>query len=145
MSLSALKRQVESHSEVILKMLTHTQTPCKAFAVIERRLRSLRNALGKRINLHHMDVAMDREPDDEIATACENVSREMLAAMLERERRTLTEVESALNRLKSGEFGSCDNCGVAIPNARLEAIPWARLCVHCAERGTNPSRLRTAC
>jgi RNA polymerase-binding protein DksA len=130
---------------VILKMSTNSRTSYKAFVAIEKQLGSLRNALHRRINMHRMDAAIDREPDDEIAAACENVSREMLAATIERERRTLTEIESALNRLKDGVYGTCASCGNAIPSARLEALPWARLCVPCAERGMNPSRLRVAC
>jgi RNA polymerase-binding protein DksA len=91
-----------------------------------------------------MDVVMDREHDDETAAAVENVSRDMLAATLERERRTLKEIESALTRMERGEYGTCDRCGVAIPKARLDALPWARLCIHCAERSLNSSGLRVA-
>jgi RNA polymerase-binding protein DksA len=144
MSYFAFTRRVESHSEVIPKMSTPARTSCKTFAAIEKQLKSLRNSFHKRINLHRMDFPIDREPDDEVAAACENVSREMLAATLDRDRRTLIEIESALNRLNSGRYGTCDHCGLAIARARLEALPWARLCIHCAERGMNPSRLRIA-
>ena len=91
-----------------------------------------------------MDVVRDRELDDEAATAVENVSRDMLAATLERERRTLREIESALSRMKKGEYGTCDSCGVSIAKARLDALPWARLCIHCAEHALNPHSLRMA-
>ncbi len=91
-----------------------------------------------------MEVTADREPDDEVAAAYENASKDMLAATLERERRTLKEIESALTRMQKGEYGMCDSCGVAIPKARLDALPWARLCIHCAERALSPDRLRVA-
>jgi DnaK suppressor protein len=135
-------RQVKSHFEVIRNMSTRSRTPDKNFNTIERQLGSLRNELRKRITLHHLDVTKDREPDDEMAEAYESVSRDMWAATLERERSTLMEVESALVRLKKGEYGTCDNCGVAIPRARLEALPWARLCVHCAERGVTTYQIQ---
>jgi RNA polymerase-binding protein DksA len=86
----------------------------------------------------------DREPDDEAAAAVENISRDMLAATLERERRTLREVESALVRMKKGEYGTCDSCGDAIAKARLDALPWARHCINCAEHALNPRSFRMA-
>lgn len=97
-----------------------------------------------RIDRHRLDVVMDRELDDEAAAAVENSSRDMLAATLERERRTLREIEAALVRMEKGEYGTCDSCGVSIPRARLHALPWARRCVHCAESALNPSGLRVA-
>jgi RNA polymerase-binding transcription factor len=59
---------------------------------------------------------------------------------LERERRTLSEIESALVRMKKGEYGTCDSCGAAIPKAKLDALPWTRLCVHCAELNSKGFR-----
>jgi DnaK suppressor protein len=107
------------------------------FTVLEKQLASQRNELRLRINRHRMDAVIDRELDDEAAAAVENATKDMLAVTLERERRTLNEVESALIRMKKGEYGICDHCGTEIPKARLEALPWARLCIHCAESATN--------
>jgi RNA polymerase-binding protein DksA len=45
----------------------------------------------------------------------------------------LREVEDALSRLAKGTYGRCENCGVQIDIARLEAIPYTRLCMDCAE------------
>lgn len=45
---------------------------------------------------------------------------------------TLQEVEHALGKLDSGEYGICESCGQAIAEARLEAKPAARLCISCA-------------
>lgn len=115
-----------------------------SFATLEKQLAGQRNELRSRIGRHRMEVGADREPDDEVAAASESVSKDMLAATLERERRTLHEIESALARIRKGEYGTCDNCGVAIPRARLEALPWARSCVHCADRGLNWNDLRMA-
>jgi len=44
----------------------------------------------------------------------------------------LADVRRALAKLAEDSYGSCDNCGDAIPPARLEALPWAVLCVRCA-------------
>lgn len=45
---------------------------------------------------------------------------------------TLAEVEDALAKLDDGTYGSCESCGQPIPEARLEAMPAARLCIACA-------------
>ena len=42
-------------------------------------------------------------------------------------------VDEALDRLKSGDYGTCLNCEGPIPVKRLRAIPWARYCVACQE------------
>ncbi len=45
---------------------------------------------------------------------------------------TLADVERALEKLDDGTYGGCDRCGAAISDERLEAIPWAALCIGCA-------------
>lgn len=45
---------------------------------------------------------------------------------------TLSDVERALAKLAEGTYGVCDSCGEAIGGDRLEAIPWATLCINCA-------------
>jgi RNA polymerase-binding transcription factor DksA len=37
--------------------------------------------------------------------------------------------------LKNGQYGRCGSCGVEIPAARLQAIPWTHVCVNCAGGG----------
>jgi DnaK suppressor protein len=46
----------------------------------------------------------------------------------------LYEVREALQRLDSGTYGRCQACGQPIDSARLEAIPYAALCLHCKVR-----------
>jgi DnaK suppressor protein len=52
-------------------------------------------------------------------------------AVLDNERALLVEVQQALARIDNGTYGICTNCGQPIPEERLEAIPWASLCVTC--------------
>ena len=47
---------------------------------------------------------------------------------------TVRAIDHALERLDDGSFGRCATCGVAIPAARLELVPWAELCVPCSSR-----------
>lgn len=48
--------------------------------------------------------------------------------------RTLQEVNAALDRLDTGDYGVCLDCGERIHPRRLLAIPWAAYCVQCQER-----------
>jgi DnaK suppressor protein len=130
--------------KVMRNMATITEAPRKLFHVLEKQMASQRDELRTRIDRHRMDAVMDRDLDDEVALAVENSSRDMLAATLERERRTLQEIEAALMRMRRGEYGTCNSCGGSIPRARLHALPWARLCLRCAEGALNPNGLRMA-
>ena len=46
----------------------------------------------------------------------------------------LGKVRHALARIESGGYGVCESCGKAIPVERLEALPYATLCVDCAAK-----------
>ena len=46
-------------------------------------------------------------------------------------RANLRDVERALAKLDDGTYGRCDRCGNPIGEERLEAIPWAVLCIDC--------------
>ena len=59
------------------------------------------------------------------------LERELAEAGAARARETMANVGHALERLDKGTYGRCEACGVTVPFERLEAIPWARLCVAC--------------
>ncbi|MER5873473.1 TraR/DksA C4-type zinc finger protein [Streptomyces sp. NPDC002044] len=78
-------------------------------------------------------VAVDDEHDPEgSSTAFE---RAHVAALLNRTREHLDEVDQALERLARGDYGRCERCGEPIPAERLEARPTATTCVPCAPAG----------
>ena len=52
-------------------------------------------------------------------------------ALRERNEQHLAQVEAALARLDAGTYGDCASCGRPIAPERLEAIPWAALCIDC--------------
>jgi DnaK suppressor protein len=50
----------------------------------------------------------------------------------------MEQIDGALKRIDEGSFGTCTRCGEPIPEERLEARPWASLCIDCQramERG----------
>jgi DnaK suppressor protein len=104
---------------------------------VEKLLKAKRDELRRRLNHRLGDVSVDHEPDDEGALATSNFAKDLAIATLERERRELAEIEAALERIKAGEYGVCETCGNSIREVRLQALPWARLCIRCADRGSG--------
>ena len=68
------------------------------------------------------------EPEEE---AVDLQQTDVDQAVLDNEKALLAEVQQALARIDNGTYGICTNCGQPIPEERLEAIPWASLCVTC--------------
>ena len=46
----------------------------------------------------------------------------------------LQAIEDALERIEKGIYGVCRDCGEPIARARLDAIPWTRVCITCKEK-----------
>jgi DnaK suppressor protein len=46
----------------------------------------------------------------------------------------LQAIEEALYRMEKGTYGTCRDCGEPIAPARLNAIPWTRVCITCKEK-----------
>ena len=64
----------------------------------------------------------------------ENFDQEFTLSLLENEEKVLTEIDHALGRIRSGNFGVCEECGDEIVKERLKAIPYVRHCVECARK-----------
>jgi DnaK suppressor protein len=109
----------------------------KWHASLEAALQHKRDELCRRLSCRLGDVSTDREPDDEGALASNSFATELAVVTIERERRELREVESALERIKAGEYGVCELCASPIRKPRLHALPWARLCLTCAEKSSH--------
>lgn len=57
---------------------------------------------------------------------------EMNAVLLENEQFLVEESIAAMQRIDDGTYGDCEECDEPIAQERLEAIPYVRLCIHCA-------------
>jgi DnaK suppressor protein len=55
--------------------------------------------------------------------------REMATTLEDNATHVLTEINAALARIDDGSYGRCERCGQAIAPERLEALPWATLCI----------------
>jgi RNA polymerase-binding protein DksA len=59
--------------------------------------------------------------------------RDFALSLLAQEQDALYEIEEALKRIKDGTYGVCEACNKRIPQARLEALPFARLTIDCQQ------------
>jgi len=73
--------------------------------------------------------AMD--PKDLADIASDDIDRKMIEAIGSQELKRLRMIDSALTRIKQGKYGLCMKCSKKIPQARLEALPYALMCVEC--------------
>jgi RNA polymerase-binding protein DksA len=90
-------------------------------------------------NLRHENPgSMEDETGDEVhdqhigdvATAMHD--RELDYTLADNEEQLLEDIDAALARIDDGTYGICTNCGKPIGEDRLEALPWASLCIDCA-------------
>jgi len=104
-----------------------------------------RQALAERLRSHQADLVEDRELSKvdqhpgELGSETFERERDLTAlTMLDAE---LDDIQHALERIEDGSYGTCEECGKGIGEERLEAKPWARLCiVHQAEMEKAVSR-----
>lgn len=106
-----------------------TRTELNKFrTVLDAKHAETTRSLGKRDGL-----TIERTPDalDEVQFAA---ARELSTRNLERESSVLREVRAALDRIADGSYGACFHCEEEITLKRLQAVPWATLCIACQQQ-----------
>jgi len=63
-----------------------------------------------------------------------DLERELGISLMEMRNRRRQSIDEALTRLHDGTYGMCAECGVEISEKRLQAVPFAKLCVECQSR-----------
>jgi RNA polymerase-binding protein DksA len=64
-------------------------------------------------------------------TATVTYDRELDYTLEENSEHVLSDIDAALKRIEDGTYGVCTTCGMQISEERLEARPWATLCIDC--------------
>ena len=78
------------------------------------------------------ETGEDAVYDNHLAdTATVTYDRELDYTLEENAEHVLADIDSALERIDDGSYGECTNCSREIPPERLEARPWATLCIDC--------------
>ena len=110
--------------------------------VLSKRRDALRKALAGDLSL--LKELKAQRSGDVVDAALDSVQDEISSQLAEVESRELARIENALQRMRDGQYGSCEACGCSIPIARLNALPYATLCIKCqreAEQEGAPSRM----
>jgi DnaK suppressor protein len=80
------------------------------------------------------DVQFDEEGGE---GGTSNVDRELDLVLSAQARGAVAEIDRALAKIDIGSYGMCEQCGQPIPPARLQALPYAALCVGCKSGGLS--------
>jgi RNA polymerase-binding protein DksA len=77
------------------------------------------------------NIVEGMDPKDMVDIASDDIDRKMIEAIGTKELKRLKQIDAALTRIQQGKYGRCVKCGTAIPQDRMEAIPYALMCIKC--------------
>jgi DnaK suppressor protein len=104
--------------------ITATETK-RHKAALKTKLRDLLDASRERVDLQIEYVA------DSLDRVRSSTDRDVAVQRLDQQAHLIHEVESALVKIEKRTYGLCEKCEKPIPRDRLDAVPWAPLCVAC--------------
>ncbi|MDX9714292.1 MAG: RNA polymerase-binding protein DksA [Dissulfurispiraceae bacterium] len=114
----------------------------KKFQDMRKKLLSQKNAL-----LSEAGIALNQLPDEQIFPelgdqASAEIDRNFMLRLRGRERNLLKKIDEAIDKIDSGNYGICENCGQEINLKRLEARPVTTMCIECKTEQEEEERLR---
>ncbi len=119
-----------------MSVTSESSLASKALLLFKSSLRNqqseLRNTIDK--TLKEIRALADSASADLMDNSCGNSCKEFMVATYSHNRARLRNVEAALERIATGEFGTCVACGGAIGLKRLQALPSANHCIECQEQ-----------
>lgn len=83
---------------------------------------------------------LEQGPGDEVDIASSEITQAALQKLGTREQKHLGKIDYALEKIESGEYGTCEMCGEEIAPARLEARPIALFCIDCKTQQEQKER-----
>lgn len=114
--LNKFKKLLEEEKQRLVNELGHIEK-----SVVGRSLRESSGDLSA-YSFHMADVGTDAQ------------ERESVFQYATTERGLLYDIEDALRKIGTGEYGICEDCEKMIERVRLEALPHARMCLKCQEK-----------
>jgi len=97
--------------------------------ILLRRRDALRSALAGDLSL--LRELHGETTGDVVDAALDTAQDEISSQLAEVESRELAHIENALGRMQGGQYGLCEVCAKKIPMARLDALPYATMCIEC--------------
>jgi DnaK suppressor protein len=102
------------------------------YAEIRQALEEKKEELTTRLDRIHANVRRGYHADSK-ERAKEFEDNEVVDALGNEARQELRKISAALQRLESGDYGICIECGLPIKEGRLKVYPYADECIECAE------------
>lgn len=115
--------------------LTHFKT------LLNKRLEELLSEAGKAVSGMSNDSVKENFPDPTDRASLET-DRNFLLRVKDRERKLITKVKEALERIEDGGYGICEICGDGISEERLEARPVTTCCIECKKEAEAEEKKR---
>jgi DnaK suppressor protein len=91
-------------------------------------------------NKDFKEIVDGMDPKDLADIASDDIDRRMIEMLGSQELKRLKLIESAQTRIKQGKYGHCIKCDRPIPPERLEAIPYALMCIECKSEEERRNR-----
>ena len=110
---------------------------------MERSLLELKSELVENLVANNKDfkeIVEGIDPKDLADIASDDIDRKMIEALGSQELNRLRLIDSAITRIKQGKYGICIKCDKRIPQKRLEAIPYALMCIECKSEEERRNR-----
>lgn len=82
-------------------------------------------------NADFREIVEGMDPKDFADIASDDIDRKMIEAVGTQDLKRLRLIDSAMTRIQQGKYGLCMKCSKRIPSERLEAIPYALMCIEC--------------
>jgi DnaK suppressor protein len=96
--------------------------------LIQRREELLAELRTDMKSVHAPEKPRSADPTDQASDAADGA---LSMALAQTESDELSQIETALARIESGDFGICEECGQSIPAERLKVLPYAVTCIDC--------------
>jgi len=117
------KAEMKAFKEQLLALRARLRGDVTAMAnAALRKTRSEANGDLSSMPIHMADIGSD------------NYEQEFTLSLMQTDELTLDSIEAAIEKIEDGVFGECEECGGQISKARLNAIPYAPLCIKCAQK-----------
>ena len=107
--------------------------------VLLHRRDALRKALAG--DLSSLKELREQSSGDMLDAALDSAQDEISSQLAEVESRELTQIENALERMRNGTYGICEVTGKPIPLARLQALPYATMCIEAQRQAEQEGGL----
>jgi DnaK suppressor protein len=105
--------------------------------VLAEEMKNLLGEAGKTVTEMTSDSSNFPDPTDR---ATQESDRNFELRIRDRERKLINKIKDALDRIDSGEFGVCEECGDEISEARLKVRPVTTLCINCKMEAEQKER-----